>query len=656
MKIYKTRGSKDRLFEMIEKVNKVKINEDINTGIDVNGILTTGFQALKNGELSIQGGGSNNTTIQMTDDESIVQINGVDDNKNNYQFIFKVNYDEADQDGTYNIKTVELKKFSFKNGDGTQTFELNENDLTNFNSQNSNELYDVVSKFVDVKSPELQSDELAEAIQMIDAMKKDSYPYGGGSDRMQTGKGYADEKPVNPELRTKSPELEKYIAEELSDIRNEYPAKPKGILSTKSPLESLSPEKKALILKAIDNIIVKMGRPQYHPNVHEIQAEINKLENQNVNEIETDQYPTRTKPRTNNKQIPDISPDKQAIIRQAISNLRNRGEETTIDSIQNEVERLKKEKTNNINNSKKQNKSLTYKVGQFYEGKGIYQGSYMIKGEKYDIFEKQDNDPSGEKYYKEKISTGMNEGDYPDTIGKEFSPEKNYPSEKKKNKTKKVKLGEEDEIENDEIPTGVEINNDSEESDVDKVQQLAKEKEEVGELIPGGDGENNSTLEFDPEQILMGLKVEMEHTNDPMFAIEIVIDHLSTNKKYYTVKDSPNDSAQYNAAMDAEENQEGMPGELDRNEDPIPAIEPDFSKMGFDDDKDKQMTDMLLGFEPKNVGDEVENDEIQEDSSTSTLPQDQQKYLEYRKAGFDNLDDNQREELFNLWKKFRGVK
>ena len=183
-----------------------------------------------------------------------------------------------------------------------------------------------------------------------------------------------------------------------------------------------------------------------------------------------------------------------------------------------------------------------------------------------------------------------------------------------------------------------------------------------------GVGKNTSINDVDKYQLIVGIAVELEHTDDLNVSASIAIDHLTENEKYYTIllnsglvdeekamflgqKYLNVDSAQQNAAMNAEENQDGMPGELDKNGDSIPAIEPDF-----DDNKDKQMTDMLLGFEPKNVGDEVENDEIQEDSSTSTLPQDQQKYLEYRKAGFDNLDDNQREELFNLWKKFRSIK
>jgi hypothetical protein len=118
----------------------------------------------------------------------------------------------------------------------------------------------------------------------------------------------------------------------------------------------------------------------------------------------------------------------------------------------------------------------------------------------------------------------------------------------------------------------------SAEPETDNIDQLAQDKEQQGELIPGGKGEGKSPMEFSQEQILMGLKVEMEHSDDPMYALEITLDHLTEDPEYYTTKDTPEDSAQANASADA-------------------------------NGDDKETTDMLLGFKPHNVGDEIEGEE-----------------------------------------------
>jgi len=51
--------------------------------------------------------------------------------------------------------------------------------------------------------------------------------------------------------------------------------------------------------------------------------------------------------------------------------------------------------------------------------------------------------------------------------------------------------------------------------------------------LPGGKGDKASPKGFDPKQIKKGLKVEREHTDDPETALEIVLDHLTEDPKYY---------------------------------------------------------------------------------------------------------------------------
>lgn len=53
--------------------------------------------------------------------------------------------------------------------------------------------------------------------------------------------------------------------------------------------------------------------------------------------------------------------------------------------------------------------------------------------------------------------------------------------------------------------------------------------------LVGGKGDNLSPDDFDPDEIAMGLQVEMEHTTDPDVAMEITLDHLAENPKYYSL-------------------------------------------------------------------------------------------------------------------------
>ena len=52
--------------------------------------------------------------------------------------------------------------------------------------------------------------------------------------------------------------------------------------------------------------------------------------------------------------------------------------------------------------------------------------------------------------------------------------------------------------------------------------------------LPGGVGDNTPTDQVDPNQLSIGIQVEMEHTNDPDIAQEIAMDHLTEDPQYYT--------------------------------------------------------------------------------------------------------------------------
>lgn len=67
-----------------------------------------------------------------------------------------------------------------------------------------------------------------------------------------------------------------------------------------------------------------------------------------------------------------------------------------------------------------------------------------------------------------------------------------------------------------------------------KLTRLEASEVVVEDELPGGLGDDAQVNDFSPEQVSAGLKVEMEHTNDPKIALEIVLDHLTEDAEYYT--------------------------------------------------------------------------------------------------------------------------
>jgi hypothetical protein len=132
----------------------------------------------------------------------------------------------------------------------------------------------------------------------------------------------------------------------------------------------------------------------------------------------------------------------------------------------------------------------------------------------------------------------------------------------------------------------------------DEVEQISQEKEVVGDELEGGLADDKTAAEFDPEQIAKGIKVEMEHTKDPMVALEIAMDHLTEISDYYDRLEQMEADAEGNGA-----------GSTDPTN-PSGCL-PDgmFMDKKDDDSGDEEMTDRLLGYQPKNVGDEMGGEE-----------------------------------------------
>jgi len=211
MEIYNKPGSKERLFEMMNGVNKTQINEMVTP--ETNQIVSMAFEKLRSGALRADKGGSDKSVMQALDDATYVGINGTDKEGNVYNFNFKITGTEGDQDGVTNVNDIILEKFFYQNNQGQKLVDLDQNDLSQFNSANSSKFFDVVDKYVDI---DIQTgDEMEGMDETINIeIKPDSQPFGGSKEEFQDGSGYADEKPTNPELRVHAPELDNYVKEE----------------------------------------------------------------------------------------------------------------------------------------------------------------------------------------------------------------------------------------------------------------------------------------------------------------------------------------------------------------------------------------------------------------------------------------------------------
>jgi len=488
---------------------------------------------------------------------------------------------------------------------------------------------------------------------------------------MQTLSAYADEKPTNPEVRVNSPELEKYVSEiqeynpeeeqpegDVLDLPPDYSntdistddepeiVNPDNIKPSE-PEEPISPEKEKIIMQAYDNLI---ARGISAPTVNQILAEIDKI-NPSASEKPDPEshmavgkkrvYPSMAEPFLENLDATDI------LSRTYEKQLSPEKKEEFINFVKKYVDMKLGAKKNQI--SKEDYIKIVKAVSLEIYNRGLAELNETDYPEEMGIpreIKTTTNYPKPKKKHKTKklkIKTGVSESIDQDkyeevvflqgdeayqpleilnTKGKdaalEYLKQWHYPGEHQG--SQELGHGTEDQTyekdgyimswnsgigyiglqydlskmnEDDEQMSHQPFDNEKENPEEtpelnangnEEIEKLAKDKEEQGEVLIGGKGDGKSPLEFDADQVIKGLEVEKEHTDDPLVAIEVVLDHLSETPDYYTVKDTPQDSAQAEAAKDAEG--ENIPEE---------------------NNDDEEMTDILLGYEPKNVGDDTED-------------------------------------------------
>ena len=167
MKVFNPKGSKERFFELTEKVNKIKINEDFGSIQEKNKRrIEMALAKLKDGSLERRKGGSNRTTVQTTADEMFVTIKGVDKDGNKFDYEFVVVGEEGLEDDIFVVDQIKLKELGYRSFNSEEVFLLDDRDLEFFNKEDNTHLYTTITRYLDVdlaeERPEAEEDEEGE--------------------------------------------------------------------------------------------------------------------------------------------------------------------------------------------------------------------------------------------------------------------------------------------------------------------------------------------------------------------------------------------------------------------------------------------------------------------------------------------------------------
>ena len=108
------------------------------------------------------------------------------------------------------------------------------------------------------------------------------------------------------------------------------------------------------------------------------------------------------------------------------------------------------------------------------------------------------------------------------------------PAKPKKKKNKKEEIVKEDDFDGFD---GEPENNNEEPKKKEPESESYRAMASMGhwkDRLSGGFADGRHPAEFDTEQLVMGINVELQHTDDPYVACEIAMDHLAEIEDYYT--------------------------------------------------------------------------------------------------------------------------
>ena len=504
MKVYKPIGSKGRFLEMFQGVNKIKLNEGFSEkGMETKDMVGAAFDELLAGNLKVE-----QVNNQVNGDESVLEVTGIG-NGEQATFKFKVTSAPTDQDNVTSITDAKLIQFNHKSPGFEEEYPEGFNQIENFNATRKEDILNFVTEYVDTPSPDdTVADELfQEAIRLIDKV-----PYKKGTEDIQTNKAYADEKPTNPDVRVQSPELDKYLSE-----LQEYQPEEGG--EELDPL-AMPPEPTPADMAAVDAMTKASD------------------DDGTIGVDPYDQEPEFD--------AEEASPEEQQLYSQAYDNLTAAGVDMpTPDQLDKEVLKLK-----GLDKPVEKTRTIPKGAEDFWEGDSavgdvnaddvvkqgyenlvpndkkqqiIFKAAEIIDAELGDLKAKMPKPMYLDAVRKQALeiyrtqTADMNEdddkkigGDFPNQMGKKFKPKNQMPKKKKKPQAV-VKLSEEEKSQPEDgtvkmVPSG------------EYGSKVIGDDPEAGNQVPGGKADEKDPVDFDAQQIMIGIGVEMEHTSNPEVA------------------------------------------------------------------------------------------------------------------------------------------
>jgi len=165
MKELTKKGTRKRFVELMENINKIKIDESIFDKTTIKYILGNSFNMLINNELNVK-----ERTTNVKGDETFIELKCSDKKNNEYIFTIKAQIDERGLDDVFNVSNAELYYFSYDSVEKKDSFEIDEVGLKEFNEENSSAIINVVTDFADVEKEAPMDTIYDESVKKIDML------------------------------------------------------------------------------------------------------------------------------------------------------------------------------------------------------------------------------------------------------------------------------------------------------------------------------------------------------------------------------------------------------------------------------------------------------------------------------------------------------